>query len=554
MPTVVDSLIVQLGLDAKKFKGEQERVNKGLKDTGNEAKKTGDKLNQAGKDGAKGFAEASNGLGKLMSLMAAGYVVKKFVTDMVNTNAEIYRFSRNLQQNAKDISAWGNAVEVTGGDARAFRGTLTMLSKAQTELQMTGQSGLIPYFSRFNVAMMDVNGNARKGTDILLDLADRMQGMDRTTAFNTLQAMGIDEGTANAMLEGRKNLQALIDKQQQHGALTNEQAKNAEATRRSMKETELSVRAAKNAMADEMNPTLKAMLDLFNKLDEATNGWASSLLTLAGSIGTVATAMVGAKGLGTLLGGGAAAGGAGAGAAAAGRGALAGAARGLGVGAGLALYSGELNAGEDERMKQIRAQQDALKGQNYDRALFIATAAKALGVPEAAIDAQLRLETGAQGKSTIGKYNYGNIKAGASWTGASVTRNVQEFDKNGNPLTEKSAFRSYGDAASAGKDYADMIRRRFPKAVGARNASEFATGLKAGGYATDPLYVSKIEQIAGGIPGAGMNARGPSTTNNVSVGEVKVYTQATDANGIARDFRAALNTQMQYQANTGLGN
>lgn len=556
MPTIIDSLIVQLGLDAKKFKGEQEAVNKRLKETGNQAKQTGEKLNQAGKDGAKGFQEASNGLGKLMSLMAGAYVIKKFVTDVVNTNAEIYRFSRNLQQNAKDVSAWGNAVEITGGDARAFRGTLSMLSKAQTELQMTGQSGLIPYFSRFNVAMMDVNGNARKGTDVLMDLADRMQGMDRTAAFNTLQAMGIDEGTANAMLEGRNSLQALIDKQKEHGALTDKQAKNAEDLRRSMKETELAVNAAKNGIADGMNPTLKTMLDLFNQLDAATNGWASSLITLAGSIGAVATAMVGARGLAALLGGGAAAraaGGAAAGAAASG-GALAAAARVGGVGAGLMLYSGDLNTGEEDAVKRIHAQQDAMKGQNYDRAMFIATAAKQLGVPESAIDAQLRLETGAQGKSTIGQYNYGNIKTGKSWAGQSVSRDVLEYDKNGNAIRQNSAFRSYGDAASAGKDYAEMIKRRFPKAVGAKNARDFAVGLKAGGYATDPQYVDKIAQIAGGIPGAGMAAGQKSTTNNVSVGEVKVYTQATDANGIARDFRAALNSQLQYQANTGLGN
>ena len=550
MPTIIDSLIVQLGMDSKKFKSEQERVNRGLKDTGNEASKTGDKLNKAGKDGAKGFKESADGLSKLMTLMAAGYVIKKFVTDIATSNSEIYRFSRNLQQNAKDISAWGNAVEITGGDAKQFRGTLTMLSKAQTELQMTGQSGLIPYFSRFNVAMMDVNGNARKGTDILMDLADRMQGMDRTTAFNTLQAMGIDEGTANAMLEGRKSLQALIDKQKERGALTNEQAKSAEDTRRSMKEAELATRAAKNELADGLNPAVRELLKLFTQLDEVTNGWSTSLVTLAGSLlGLRAASGV----IGSLLGGGAAGAAGGTAAAATGGGALAAAARVGGVGLGLALYSGGLNEGEDERMKQIRAQQDALKGQNYDRALFIATAAKQLGVPESAIDAQLRLETGSQGKSAIGKYNYGNIKAGSGWTGDKVSRNVLEYDKNGNPRTESAAFRSYGDAAQAGKDYAELIKRRFPKAVGARTAKDFAVGLKAGGYATDPLYVQKIDQIAGGIPSAGM-AASPSGRGNtsVSVGEVKVYTQATDANGIARDFRAALNTQLQNQANTGL--
>jgi len=542
MPTIIDSLIVQLGMDAKKFKGEQDRVNKGLKDTGNEAKKTGDKLNQAGKDGAKGFAEASNGLGKLMSLMAAGYVVKKFVTDMVNTNAEIYRFSRNLQQNAKDISAWGNAVEVTGGDARAFRGTLTMLSKAQTELQMTGQSGLIPYFSRFNVAMMDVNGNARKGTDILLDLADRMQGMDRTTAFNTLQAMGIDEGTANAMLEGRKSLQALIDKQKEQTAVSNDAARQAEETRKKAVQDALLLTKASNDMTSKMLPAIQKLLEMFDRLNEATNGWAANIASAAKSLGEIGVIAYAVK---RLLPTAAATATAGEGvAAAAGGGAAAAAGRVLGVGGALLLHSGELNAGEDERMKQIHAMQDAemAKRSSASPRNKLTKIERKYGLPQGLLDRIWYAESG-RGKSmkspagAEGHFQF--MPATAKQYGL---KNPYDFDES---------------ADAAGRMFRDLIKQNggdVSKAIAAYNWGQGNLMRKGVGSAPKETRDYHQRVLGYALPGAGMSAPGASQSTTVAINEVKVYTQATDANGIARDFRAALNTQMQYQANTGLGN
>ena len=51
-----------------------------------------------------------------------------------------------------------------------------------------------------------------------------------------------------------------------------------------------------------------------------------------------------------------------------------------------------------------------------------------------------------------------------------------------------------------------------------------------------------------GLSMAGVKGGGAQSAPNVSIGEVKVYTQATDANGIARDMRGAI----IQQANTGV--
>lgn len=131
------------------------------------------------------------------------------------------------------------------------------------------------------------------------------------------------------------------------------------------------------------------------------------------------------------------------------------------------------------------------------RAQFAAAASAATGIPESAILAHVSLETGADGSKTVGAYNFGNIKAGSKWKGETAALNALEYDKSGKAYNEPSKFRAYSDPEQAAQDYAALIRSRYPQAAQARTVEEFAQGLKAGGYATDPDYVRKLVSVAG---------------------------------------------------------
>lgn len=154
-------------------------------------------------------------------------------------------------------------------------------------------------------------------------------------------------------------------------------------------------------------------------------------------------------------------------------------------------------------------------GTQSPRDQFIKAAASRLGVPETAIRAQLTLEAGAKGDKTIGNFNFGNIKAGKSWKGNSRSALVPEYTKSGEEYKTRAAFRSYKDPESAAEDYAALIAKRFPKALGAKNATEYAQGLQAGGYATDPKYVDKITGIASRLGDSG--ARTVTQNNNTTI-------------------------------------
>jgi len=296
MATIIDSLLVKLGLDSSEFDAKKSKVDKGLKDTGGEADKTGAKLKKSGKDGAEGFENVAKSAAKFLALIGGTMAVKRFIENQIEANAALDRFAQNLDQSANSISAWGNAAELAGGSAEGLQGTMDMLSKSQTELQLTGQSGLIPYFSALGVSLADTQGKARPVNELLLDLSDRFSKMDRTTANNMGRMMGIDQGTMQLLLKGRSEVELMIARQKEYGAVTKQQAEEASRLRNAMVASKQSFEAFGRELLSAATPALEKMFAIFadfgSWIQENKEFVQTFLTILAVGLGAVAAAII----------------------------------------------------------------------------------------------------------------------------------------------------------------------------------------------------------------------------------------------------------------------
>jgi flagellar protein FlgJ len=129
-------------------------------------------------------------------------------------------------------------------------------------------------------------------------------------------------------------------------------------------------------------------------------------------------------------------------------------------------------------------------------------AAGKLGVSPHVLLAQAALETGWGKhvlKSADGTHsnNLFNIKAGSRWDGQTVAKEVTEY-VNGKPIKSVETFRAYETPAEAFADYANLLSNN-PRYAGALNqdAEGFISGLRQGGFATDPNYGDKLRRIIG---------------------------------------------------------
>ncbi len=262
MATIIDSLLVKLGLDSSEFSAGKNKVDKGLKDTGAEADKTGSKLKKSGKDGAEGFENVAKSATKFLAIIGGTMAVKRFIEQTVESSAALDRLSQNLSANVATVSAWSNAAELAGGSAAGLQGTMDMLSKSQTELQLTGQSGLVPYFSALGVSMADTQGKAKPVSDLLLELSDRFGKMDRTTANNMGRMMGLDQGTMQLLLKGRSEVELMIKRQKEFGAVTKQQAEESSRLKLAMTDSRQSFEAFGRELLSAATPAIEKLFSV----------------------------------------------------------------------------------------------------------------------------------------------------------------------------------------------------------------------------------------------------------------------------------------------------
>jgi len=133
---------------------------------------------------------------------------------------------------------------------------------------------------------------------------------------------------------------------------------------------------------------------------------------------------------------------------------------------------------------------------------FADSVAKRLNVSPDVLLAQAALETGWGKKvSTDNKgdssHNLFNIKADKRWEGPTASVDTLEFT-DGVAKREKHQFRSYEDFQSSFNDFANFLQSgdRYSDALrNSADSAQFLNGLQQAGYATDPNYAAKIQNV-----------------------------------------------------------
>lgn len=260
MPTVIDSLVISLGFDTKDLNKGRKEVDEGFKKTREGAKKTADEVEAAGKRGAAFFSNLRGELLALFAVFTAGKGIKDFIADQVATAAAVSRTGKVIHMTTEELSAWRNVAKMTGGTAEGITGTLQGLVDEFQNFQMTGESSVIPYMRALGVSFADGRGHMKDMGQFLLEVADRVKGMDPARARAFMQGLKIDPDTINLLLQGRQAVQAMLDEQKRSGNITKEDAEAAKEYQRRWAEVTQASETAGRTMLTMLAPALIAVL------------------------------------------------------------------------------------------------------------------------------------------------------------------------------------------------------------------------------------------------------------------------------------------------------
>ena len=225
---IVEQMLVELMLDTSKFAAQAdkaEKKNQALEKSLDKTEKASKQAGKANEELAKKYhssieqtAKFGQAIAKVTKELTGFFAVIigstglfKLANDAAHANMEVSKLSGQLGMATASITDWQNAAGAFGGSAQGMTASLTGIKQAMNGLVMFGDTSMLPYFNALGVSVVDNAGKVRKLDDVMLDLADSFQKMPKEQAYTIGKKMGFDDGTINALISGRKELQEILD-------------------------------------------------------------------------------------------------------------------------------------------------------------------------------------------------------------------------------------------------------------------------------------------------------------------------------------------------------
>ena len=271
MPTIIDKLLVEIGLTSEKFKKQTKEILSDvekIKKAENDLKKLSEKneksrtetqtkerkkRTKARKQEAKeeqadieetseSVAEAAKDTKKSLDFVDVAakrivsvWAVKKVVgaiKDATMTSAEFDRLSASMTDSSVTMRMWGNSVELIGGDANKTKNDLISLQSQLDRFALFGEGAeeLAQRFGAMGISLYTPEGKAKTSSDLYRDIAEYVrQNPMKLTPSQLRELSGMDVDTMYLMTRGQDEF-SKIQKQALENAKT--QQKNAEASQK----------------------------------------------------------------------------------------------------------------------------------------------------------------------------------------------------------------------------------------------------------------------------------------------------------------------------------
>lgn len=578
MANVVDALVVTLGLDPSGLKKGEREAGASLRKMREDATRTNKDVEEVGKRIAQAMNSARNAAIGLFAVFIGGRGLSSFIRETSESGAALGRLSRDLGISARQLSAWEGVSQRVGNTAGELTGAFQNIQNRIQDFRLNANPGAIQGFRQHGIALAEGPNfeRARSNEAIYNDVLRIVAAAPRAERLTRAQSMGFGQETVNLALAPNR---AQMLREQQATAMTDEQtaaltrlreamwrlwdAVNAAATR-ILTNFEPQITAIANRIrefvqylaGDEFKPKLQELADAIKRFAEylLSADFVNDLKLFRDAIKDVVDALTRAL-------------------------------RWL----GLIPQTEEEQAAAEARMPRgitgqlpgaprtgapaAAAPEPPRPGAMTDRQrqayeYFVGrgwTPAQAAGIvghltgesgTGLNIDA-FNPEGGGRGAMGIGQWRGPRIAAfermyGRTPQGAPLEQQLEfvDWELRNTERAQGDALRNTNDPREA----ADLMFRRY-----GRPGADDRTGPRRQSNALgiwQRMHIPRPDPALqqGAQPGAAVQNKmwgGSTTSNEMSIGNVTVNTQATDAQGIARDIGAALKShsfvnQMTY--------
>ncbi len=299
MPTVIDSLIVTLGLDPSGFKKGQKEAAQALLQSKQNFERTGRDIEHRAKSMSEFMGALRGNVLLMFAALTGGRGLKQFMTDVTQSNAALGRMAPLVGTTARELSKWQGAVTSLGGDAKGVAGSIAALDRALVDISLvpSDNPALLPYLRALGVSLQGANGKIKTATQLLPELNAAVQGLDKREASSILAKIGLNEDLIQVVIQSREEFRKTMADQERWGLLTEKQSKEAMLLQRAIAGVTLSFTTLARQALEAVNPALVSMAtrlsNVFVWFQKHPEEAKAALLGIAAAVGVLVVALGG---------------------------------------------------------------------------------------------------------------------------------------------------------------------------------------------------------------------------------------------------------------------
>lgn len=266
MATIVDALVITLGLDPTDYEKGAKRATKAHKDVTESVTKGTKEIAAESKGAAQAISQLRSDAIALLAVFLGGRGFKDFVQDIGFGDAALARMARTTKMSTSELSAWKSMADMAGGSGDDLIGTLQGLSDQYNQWQLTGESSIAPALralQEINPALrLDNNGQMADLGQFLLQLSDTVKNMPAGRARSLLGMLGIDSNTINVILQGRAAMEGYLKASKALQGPVEQSAIAGKELQAAWAQTDLAMRGVGRTLLLEIAPALIEVLHL----------------------------------------------------------------------------------------------------------------------------------------------------------------------------------------------------------------------------------------------------------------------------------------------------
>ena len=305
MATVIDSLLIELGLDTSKFDASQKKSVEQLRKFDEQSQKTSKNTSKGAKDMGEGFEKARDALVSFGVSLFGVSAFTNFVGTMTATNTKLNQNAQLFNMSTTQLNAWGNTLKTVGGNAddfvgsiQAIQSTLAGMKIGQIDQNFIFAQGVLKAESAFDIQKGEVN---------LYKLADALKaykdaGHTEQDTLRLAEMLHLNKNMFLVMKDGSVTLRETQQKMKDLSQSTQENADKASEYTKQMGFAEAATEGLGNMIAGHLYPRMSTLSKGFTeivggigKLDKASEGAIGEFgalevagLALVGVIATIA--------------------------------------------------------------------------------------------------------------------------------------------------------------------------------------------------------------------------------------------------------------------------